>query len=81
MGTGNLRILSRTLKKTTERLENKASMTHHLQNMLQYRVRKFIFPENTVYALIIPQEEGKQLALMAALFSIKIIVEKFKRAV
>ena len=37
--------------------------------------------QNTVYGLIIPQETGKQLALMAALFSIKLIVEKFRRAV
>ena len=36
---------------------------------------------NTVYGLIIPQEAGRQLALMAALFSVKLIVEKFRRAV
>ena len=39
------------------------------------------FQKNAVYGLIIPQEAGKQLALMAALFSSKLIVEKFMRAV
>ena len=36
---------------------------------------------NPVYGLIIPQEAEKQLALMAALFSSKLNVEKFSRAV
>ena len=39
------------------------------------------FQQNTVYGLIIPQKAEKQVALMAALFSIKLIVEKFRRAV
>ena len=37
--------------------------------------------QNAVYDLIIPQEARKQLALMAALFSSKLIAEKFRRAV
>ena len=37
------------------------------------------FQQNTVYGLIIPQEAGKQLGLMAALFSSKSDVESSGR--
>ena len=37
--------------------------------------------QNAVYGMIIQQEAGKQLAIMAALFSSKLNVEKFRRAV
>ena len=82
MGNGNLRTLSRTLRKTIESLKRIKHQWLIICKMCCYiESVNSSSQQNTAYGMIILQEAGKQLALMAALFSMKLIVEKLRRAV